>query len=252
MAGCRREQLPAKSTKEYNEVVRTFFVGLAALEVGHDVQADSKLAEMTRLAPSEPAGWANWGLLALRQRNYDQAAERLERARSLAPDDDQIEYLIGLLESSRGRTAEAIAALRKAVSHNPKNLIATFKLAEEIERQGEDAGAAEFQQLMQKILGTQPDNLAALIELSRVAAKRGDTETLKSTVARIASHSGNWPPEVKQQLEALQSAAAGADPHSRGRFRRRPRDIRCRVAAPTMRPRQDATGRGGCSRCARA
>ena len=211
-AGCRSQRLPAKSTKEYNEVVRTFFVGLAALEVGHDVQAESKLAEMTRLAPAEPAGWANWGLLALRQRNYDQAAERLERARALAPDDDQIAYLIGLLESSRGRTTEAIASLRRAVAANPKNLIATFKLAEEIERQGE-AGENEFQQLMQKILAADPNNLAALVELSRIAAKRGDSETLKSSVAKIASFSGNWPPEAKQQLEALQSAAA-ADPHA--------------------------------------
>jgi Flp pilus assembly protein TadD len=90
-ASCRREsELPKQSSKEYNEAVRTFYVGLAALQVGHDVQADSKLAQLTTLIPGEPAGWANWGVLALRQRNYDAAAERLEKARSLAPDNDQI------------------------------------------------------------------------------------------------------------------------------------------------------------------
>ena len=56
--------LPAKSSKEYNEVVRAFYIGLAALQVGDDVRADSKLAEVTQLVPTEPAGWANWGLLA--------------------------------------------------------------------------------------------------------------------------------------------------------------------------------------------
>src|SRR4051795_3395238 len=76
--------LPTRSSPEYNELVRTFYIGLAALQVGHDVQADSKLAQFTQLAPAEPAGWANWGLLALRQKNFDIAAERLERARSLA------------------------------------------------------------------------------------------------------------------------------------------------------------------------
>ena len=39
---------------------------------------------------------------------------------------------------------------------------------------------------MQKILAAQPDNLAALLELSRIAAKRGDAATLKSAVAQIA------------------------------------------------------------------
>ena len=81
-SGCRPgATLPSKSSPEYNELVRTFYIGLAALEVGHDVQADAKLAQFTQMAAAEPAGWAYWGLLALRQRNYDNAAERLQRAR---------------------------------------------------------------------------------------------------------------------------------------------------------------------------
>ena len=121
VSACRPEsKLPTRSSPEYNELVRTFYIGLAALQVGHDVQADSKLAQFTQLAPAEPAGWANWGLLALRQKNFDTAAERLERARSLAGDNGDIYYLVGLLESSRGKTGEAITALRKAVELYPK------------------------------------------------------------------------------------------------------------------------------------
>src|SRR5215510_1318696 len=209
---CRRESLPAKSTKEFNEAVRTFFVGLAALQVGHDVQADAKLAQMTQLVPGEPAGWANWGVLALRQRNYDAAAERFEKARSLAPDNDQINYLIGLLESSRGRQAESIAALRKAVQLNPANLIATYQLAQELERQAGENSEAEFQQLIQSILKSQPRNLAALLELARIAAKRGDANLTRDALTQISAQSASWPPEVQQQLTAAQNAAAGSDP----------------------------------------
>ena len=212
ISGCRpTSTLPSRGTREYNELVRTFYVGLAALQVGHDVQADSKLAQFTQLAASEPAGWANWGLLALRQRNFDHAAERLEHARSLAPENDDIQYLLGLLESSRGRTPEAITALRKAVELDPKNLLAVYKLAEEVERQGDAQGAAEFQNLVQKILVAQPDNVAALVELSRIAAKRGDAETLKSTVAKISERSSGWPNEVKEQVTALDDAARSGD-----------------------------------------
>ena len=212
VGACRTSNnLPAKSSPQYNELVRTFYIGLAALEVGHDVQADAKLAQFTQLAPDEPSGWANWGLLALRQRNYDTAAERLQKARDLAPDNSDIFYLLGLLESSRGNTPEAIKSLRRSVELDQKNLIATYKLAEEIERQGDEKSAEEFQSLTQKILAAQPDNLAALVELSRVAAKRHDTETLNATIAKINSRSSNWSPEVKQQLTALTSAAASGD-----------------------------------------
>jgi Tfp pilus assembly protein PilF len=208
-ASCRpTATLPTRSSPEYNEIVRTFYIGLAALQVGHDVQADSKLAQFTQLAPAEPAGWANWGLLALRQKNFDTAAERLERARSLADDNGDIYYLLGLLESGRGRTAEAITALRKAIELNPKNLLATYKLAEEVEREGNEE---EFQRLVQQILSKQPDNLAALIELSRVAAKRGDVETLKSSVSKIKARSSAWPAEVQQQVTVLEQAMNSGD-----------------------------------------
>ena len=192
-------------------MVSAFYVGLVALQVGDDVHADSKLAEVTRLVPGEPAGWANWGILALRQRNYDPAAQRLERARDLAPQNDRIYDLLGILESQRGDSAHAIADLRKAVELNPKNLRALYQLAEETERQGDENGAGEVQQLLQKILTAQPDNLAALLELSRIAAKRGDAATLKSAVAQISARSSAWPPEVQHQLAAVQSATAGAD-----------------------------------------
>src|ERR1044072_286650 len=204
LGSCRpSNKLPTRSSPEYNEIVRTFYIGLAALQVGHDVQADAKLQQFTQLAPSEPAGWANWGLLALRQRNYDTAAERLNKARDLAPDNSNIFYLLGLLASSRGNTTEAINDLRKSVQLDQQNLIATYKLAEEVERQGDEKSAQEFQSLVQRILSAEPDNLAALVESTRIAAKRGDAETVKSSVAKIVARSSAWPEEVRAQVNAV-------------------------------------------------
>jgi len=212
LSGCSsKPRLPAKDSTAYAEAVSAFYVGLAALQVGHDVYADRKLGELTQLVPDEPAGWANWGVLALRQRNYDVAAQRLERARKLAPQNDQIYYLWGLLESNRGHQAEAVVDLRKAVELDPQNLRAAYQLAEEIERQGGAENEAEFQRVMQRILVAQPGNLAALLELSRVAAKRGDSSTLSATVAQIDARSSAWPSEVQQQVAALKAAAAGPD-----------------------------------------
>jgi hypothetical protein len=140
------------------------------------------------------------------------AAQRLERARDLAPQNDQIYDLLGILEGDRGHSPEAIADLRRSVDLNPKNLRAAYALAEEIERQGDANSEAEFQEVIGKILAAQPDNLAALLELARVAAKRGDANTLKSVVAQISARSSAWPPEVQQQLATMQAAAAGTDP----------------------------------------
>jgi Tfp pilus assembly protein PilF len=215
LTGCGSEKFPLRSSKTYDEVVSAFYVGLAALQVGDDVHADAKLAQVTQLVPAEPAGWGNWGVLALRQRNLDAAAQRFERARSLAPQNDHIYDLIGVLESARGRSGEAIAAWRKATERNPGNYRAAYHLAEEVERQGGPNADAEFQGLIQKILIAQPENRAAWLELARVAAKRGDGATLKSAVEKVSTHSTGWPAEVQQQLTALQAAAAaGSDPRA--------------------------------------
>ncbi len=212
-AGCRpKMDLPDKSSPAYREIVISFYVGLAALQVGDDVRADARLKQLTELAPQEPAGWANWGILALRQRNFELANERLDRARTQAPNNAEIHYLLGLLESSRGNSTETIDAFQKAIELDPSHLRAIYALAGEVERQGADNSDAEYQNLMQKILAVEPDNLAALLELSRVAAKRGDTETLNSAVTRIANRSASWPPEVQEQLRAVLSAASGTDP----------------------------------------
>lgn len=215
LVSCRSDgKLPQKSSKEYTEAVSAFYIGLAALQVGDDIHAESKLSEMTSRAPGEPAGWANWGVLALRQRKLDIAEQRIERARSLAPDNDHIYQLLGFLESSKGNSANAIADWRKAVEINPGNYRAAFELAEEVERQGDANSDAEYQRLIQKILVAQPDNLAAQLEQARVAAKTGDAATLKSALARITSRSSTWPLEVKAQLAALQSAADGPNPRA--------------------------------------
>src|ERR1700683_121939 len=212
LVGCHsRPNLPEKGSKAYAEVVSAFYIGLAALQVGDDVHAESNLSEVTQLVPAEPAGWANWGILALRQRNYDVAAQRLQRARDLAPQNDQVYSLLGVLESQQGNSAQALADFRKAVELNPKNLRAIYQLAEEIERQGAADSESNFQELMQKILSAQPDNLAALLELSRIAAKRGDAATVKSAVAQIGARSSAWPPEVQRQLAAVQAAISGSD-----------------------------------------
>src|ERR1700733_14551769 len=214
LTGCNPSGLPKPDTKAYLDEVTAFYVGLAALQVGDDVRADTTLERATQLAPGEPAGWANWGLLALRQGNFDAAAKSLGQAQTLAPLNDQLHYLSGVLESKRGNPSQAIVELRKAVQINPRNLRAMYLLAQEVERQGDANGEAEFQQLLQKILAAQPGNPAALLELGRVAAKRGDAHTLHSVVANLNSHAATWPPEVQQQWTALQAAAAGPDPRS--------------------------------------
>ncbi len=215
LSGCHSHSgLPKPGTQEYEHLVSTFYVGVSALQVGNDALAQTALAQTTEIAPGEPAGWADWGILALRQRNFDPAFQRLDKARSLAPNNSHIYYLLGLLGTAKGDSQQAINNYRKAVNLDPKDLRASFALALEIERQGAAGSDDEFEALVKHILTDQPNNLAALVELSRIAAKRGDAATLHSAVRRIAVQSAAWPADVKQELTALETAASGPQPRA--------------------------------------
>lgn len=204
--------MPAPGSPGYLRFISAFYTGLAGLQVGDDVRAESSLAESTRLASGEPAAWVNWGVLALRQRRYDAAAERLAHARALAPGNDQVLYLEGLLESERGNSAASVADLQDAVAANGRNLRALYQLASEVERQTSADYGRHFESLVQQILSVEPDNLAARLELIRMAAKLGDQATLESSLAVLEKHRGDWPSEATQQLAQLKETVHGTQP----------------------------------------
>jgi Flp pilus assembly protein TadD len=112
--GCR-SSLPEKSSENYALAVRAFYVGLAALQVGHDQKAKEELEKATQLATDEPAAWNNLGVLQLRQKDFEAAAKSLEKARSLAPDNAKIYSNLAVLETQRGNFEKAIEHLNKTI-----------------------------------------------------------------------------------------------------------------------------------------
>ncbi|MFL6256929.1 MAG: FG-GAP-like repeat-containing protein [Pyrinomonadaceae bacterium] len=208
--GCRRADLPEKGSPKYLSAVRVFYVGLSALQVGDDVRAEEKLKEATAYAPDEPASWADLGLLYMRQRRFDEAAQSLEKARQLAPENAGLYVLLGQLESARGNSAEAAKHFRRAAELDPRNLKALYALSREVERGGE-GGEEEELRLLQKILEVQPDNLSVRLDVARLAAKRGDAELFGRLMSGFAADSAAWPSESQEQLKAVQAASASGN-----------------------------------------
>ncbi len=210
--GCQPETPPLDSTSQtYAQAVSAFYAGLAAMEVGADKHAETKLLQVTRLVPQEPAAWANLGVLALRRNEFDAAAERLEKAGALAPQNSRVQVFLWLLESNRGRLDEGMAHLRRAIELDSTNLRAMYALAQEIERQGAADVQAEIERWLNKILLSDPDNIAVLVEVLRHGARWGDGDKLRGTVAQLAELAPAWPIEAQEQLDALQAAVSRSD-----------------------------------------
>jgi Tfp pilus assembly protein PilF len=211
---CRSgDDLPDPSSKTYQDAVMAFHTGLAALQAGIERTAEDSMVRVTELVPQEPAAWANLGLLALRRTAFDLAAERLQKARALAPENSQIQTLSGLFESVQGRLEEAKVYFRRAITLDPDNLKAVYALAQLIEQQGGEQSTAETRRLLTQLLEAQPDNLAVMLELARLAVKRGDMDALRDIIVHLEGKATAWPPVAQEQLRTLQTAVSEAHPN---------------------------------------
>src|SRR6185503_6006692 len=103
-SSCRRP--PEVSDATYREAVTAFHTAIAALQTSQEVLAREKLDRVVAIVPQEPAGWANLGLLLLRQQENGPAKEKLTKAAELAPTSAPIERLLAIAESRAGNPAE--------------------------------------------------------------------------------------------------------------------------------------------------
>ena len=65
-------------------------VGLASLEEGNLAEAAKRFAEIRRLAPNDPLGWANGAVTAMRAKELATAEKLAAQALVLAPDDARV------------------------------------------------------------------------------------------------------------------------------------------------------------------
>ncbi len=79
-SSCSTRREPEPAPQAYREAVTAFYTGLSAMQTTQEVLARQKFDRVIALVPQEPAGWANLGLLLLRQQELEQGAQQLARA----------------------------------------------------------------------------------------------------------------------------------------------------------------------------
>ena len=121
--------------------------------------------------PSDPASNGELGMLLHAHRMFETARTLYLRAHFLDSDSFQWAYYLGVVDSARGRTAEAVAWFQKALALDPDYVPAQIRAAEGLLETGE-LGASE--RLYRGILDRSPVEPRARLGLGRVCAARGE------------------------------------------------------------------------------
>jgi len=207
LAGCSSgPEKPAVSSDQYKQAVSDFYVSLAAIQSDQAPFAIKKMKEVAETYPDEPAAWANLGVYAMRQGNFEQATEQLNKALQKSSNNGDLQFLSGILESRKGNVEAAIQHFSRAVSLDSTNSRILFALANELERQDPQQNADRIRALLNQILQQDPDNLAVLLETVRTAAKWQDNAAFREALNKMEELSENWPEEIKNQFLQHKSA----------------------------------------------
>lgn len=204
------EEISTES-EQYQQAVSDFYVSLGASQTQEARFAFNKMNDVARAFPDEPAAWANLGVYAMRQGNFELADERFRQAREIAPDHPEILFLSGLFESRRGNVDQAVEFLRNALENDPSHIKIQYSLIEELERQDDVANADEILRRIEQLKNQLPENQAVLFEVARIAAKERSGSLLRSAIETLGEFSYLWDSEAIEQYEIVSEATEDRD-----------------------------------------
>ena len=193
---------PDPSSPEYTDAVSAFYTGVAAIQVGELQRAEQQLGEAAKIVSNEPAIPANQGVLALRQRNAEAAANHLATARDLAPGDAQILFLSAEVAREQGDLEPATSFLQRALNADSSLLPAAYALVQIQEQRGNAAAAL---QATDRLTTLAPSNLVGWLVRARLAAKQGDLAPVRTALARIDTLATDAPQRARSALAQVQS-----------------------------------------------
>ncbi|HEY3202634.1 MAG TPA: FG-GAP-like repeat-containing protein [Thermoanaerobaculia bacterium] len=187
-------------------------VGLAALEEGNLADASRRFETVRRLAPSEPLGWADGAVVAMRGKDLEAARRLLAEALRLSPADPRLLALEGTRRELTGDTAGAIEFFEKAAGTSPKDLASRWSAARLLSERGEEGRRRAITDL-EAALKEAPANLFLFVRLSELLRAEGDRVGAAAVHERLAALVAG-DARLDAALVDAKRASEGADPRA--------------------------------------
>ncbi len=135
------------------------YLGSIALLKGDSLKAHANFKTVEELAPRSPQAWIGVGGLLFDNQKYSVAAELMEEAIKLHPNDFVVNLILGLSLSQSGKHTEAKDYLKKSTEINPTDLTALSAYGYTLNQLNENEEAIVY---MKRALEVKPDDVNIL------------------------------------------------------------------------------------------
>jgi tetratricopeptide (TPR) repeat protein len=190
-------------------------LGVAQLENERPADAERTFADLVKLAPEDPLGYANLAIAALRQQHYDAALAQVDQALAKAPGRADLLALRGEALEWTGRSAEALLAFDRAAAAAPDDVFILYAAFRQATTVGGEGSQELARRTLDQLARLRPENLLVLLQRGSRAIAGGDRATATASYLRVREILWQPPPaavpalaEVLAALEKNDLAAA--------------------------------------------
>ena len=202
-AACRGHE-PAQELPS-DAVITARTLGLAYLRDGQLVQAESAFRKVIDMAPGQALGYANLGLVHMRQGRYKDAERELRRAAGLDTASDDIALMLATVYRLTDRPADARHDVDRVLRRSPGDLRALYAVTE----LSPDSAAT----YLGRIVTRAPANVAARLELVDRLLAHGTADSAVALLEGLERQLPELPRETTRFFQqSLSSARSGDTP----------------------------------------
>ncbi len=202
-------------------------LGLGYLQRNQLPEAEAEFKKLTALAPDDALGYADLGLTYLQAGRLADAEKQLLRARELDPASAEVGLALARVYAITNRVSDARTTLEKLRAGATPNAHVLYALAELESRQLDTSASPRYEARLRDVLSAAPANLAARMDLLRVFAMRGATDSAVHQLEEIRRIPPEPPREARAVLDStIESLRSGDLAGARSRLDRFTRLIR--------------------------
>ena len=209
-AACRPERAPVE------ELYTTRMLGTSFLQRNQLPEAETEFKKLIRLAPDDPAGYADLGLTYLQAGRFDDAEKQLRKARELDPTSTEIGLALARLYSLTSRPSDARMLLERLAQDTTGNARVLYALAELDAERPDSAARRPYLDRLRDVLAVAPANLAVRLKLVDALARRGETDSVVRHLEEVRRIPPEPPKEARTYLDsAIQLLRTGQSAKAR-------------------------------------
>ena len=195
-AACRPERAPVE------DLYTTRMLGTSYLQRNQLPEAEAEFKKLIKLAPDDPAGYADLGLTYLQAGRYDDAEKQLRKARELDPTSIEVGLALAKLYSLTGRPSDARALLERLRQDTTGNARVLYALAELDAQRPDSASRRPYLDRLRDVLAVAPANLAVRLKLVDALARRGETDSVVRHLEEVRRIPPEPPKEARTYLDS--------------------------------------------------